>query len=137
MASDLGHDRKRSSSEDYVSCVARASCIVLCILSAILNVTLLNQHSVYTNSEQKQSAEEPFEPETITCASTNCTEVCIRAHYNDQCKDHIRVGFSNPKESQVSGIKAENLEDILLFIGIISGRGYRSVHSVPSLYSYQ
>lgn len=123
MAGDLGHSSNRRR-EVTGSRHVLVACGILLIASVSLNIALLHQQPIPAKAERGASEEIAC---AKTCPSTNCSEVCARAHVNAQIRKRRMEAFPEAKDVQVSGTKAKPLEDTLIFVGIISGRGYRFV----------
>ncbi|CAL8469155.1 g8696 [Coccomyxa elongata] len=64
---------------------------------------------------------------TNQCPSINCSHVCARAQVNEVISSAKEEIFTASKDAHLSSTngQASKLDDTLLFVGIISGRGYR------------
>ena len=100
---------------------------VLLLFSGALNLTLLSRQS-HSLKEDNLSTKVVVDCSVANlCPAINCSQVCARAQFNDLISSHKEEIFSESKVSQSSFTegKQTKLDDTILFVGIISGRGYR------------
>lgn len=100
---------------------------VLLLFSGALNLTLLNRQSHSLEQDNLNTKQAVDCSIADLCPAINCSQVCARAQYNDLISSRKEEIFSESKVSQSSSAqgKETKLDDTLLFVGIISGRGYR------------
>ncbi len=123
--------RKRTFDFDRDGRIIVYVSVLLLVLSGGLNLTLLNRQSHYV--EENDITDQKAVECSAECPAINCSHVCARAQYNDLINNHKKEIFSESKVSQssITEGKESQLDDTLLFVGIISGRGYRCLCSPP------
>ena len=111
---------------------------VLLIISGALNVFLLANRLVPALLDQAEAGDLDQLPPDLECPNINCSSVCARAAARDKlaARDAASRGRGAAGHAQNSALqqgaagsdarpKERPQEDILLFIGALSGRGYR------------
>ena len=101
--------------------------IVLLLVSGALNLTLLSNRPATVKETVVKSHLPSDSAATNQCPSINCSHVCARAQVDEVISSAKEELFSASKEAHLTTTKAQasKLDDTLLFVGIISGRGYR------------
>ena len=141
LAKVAGSPRRRSTPGDRHVIGARTlfACVFLLVLSGALNLWLLSEKlSAAHHQTQIIQQQELIVSTTVTekaCPSVNCTSVCNRLKCGKSTLKQITTGsldaVSGVVGSAVANLKAtanqisSPSESVMLFIGILSGRGYR------------
>ena len=128
---------RRTRSGVWVHTVAEATVFisfVLLIISGALNVSLLATRLVPALLDQAEPGGADQLLPGPECPNINCSAVCARAVARDKltAREAASRGKGAAGHAQKSALQqgaaggdARPLEDILLFIGALSGRGYR------------
>lgn len=100
---------------------------VLLLISGALNLTLLSDRSASVKEADVKSHLASDFAAANQCPSINCSHVCARAQVNEVISSAKEEIFTASKDAHLTSTKgqASKLDDTLLFVGIISGRGYR------------
>lgn len=102
---------------------------VLLLVSGALNLRLLSDKSASVKESEVKSHLSSDFAATNQCPSINCSQVCARAQVNEVISSAQEEIFTAAKDAHLSSTNGQTskLDDTLLFVGIISGRGYRFV----------
>jgi len=131
--------RRYSSDRKKLGGKSTFACVFLLVLSGALNLWLLSERVTAPHAQTRIiQQQELIVSTTVTekaCPSVNCTSVCNRLRCGKSTLKQKTTGsldaVSGVVGSAIANIKAtanqisSPSESVMLFIGILSGRGYR------------